>query len=241
MILLLAALAACDATAVEDPGDDPDSPPVGADAPDGIYMGLRTNMDGDTYEDFFTFYPDGHVLRFNPSEGLDRPTDFDAACEFGVCGTYTVEDDEVHILWGQSTTPEVYDVDGQGALQRRGQTGKHRPTPSLDGLRLAATYGLPQGPGEPPFAHVTLTADGRFEENNLLDYLNWELDPEHPERDGTAVPRGTGTYTIRRNTLTLRYDGGFVAYLAVVVPPGEVGRPTPDAVYLNGGNLGRLP
>ena len=247
LVLLFAlGLTACDAASPIDPGNGGGNgngngngnPPAG-NALDGIYMGLRENASGNVYEDFFTFYPDGRVLRSIPSEGRDRPYPGFPECQFDVCGTYTRSGGEVRVVWGASDTPDVYDLGSDGALQERGETGKHRsvaPTPAA----LDARYGVLGEDGE-VWVSLRLHADGRFEEARLMDWTNWALDPVYPQREGQEVEGGRGTYTLRDNTLALRYEGGFTAYFSFVVPPGEAGRAIPETIYVTGGAIPRRP
>jgi len=89
-------------------------------------------------------------------------------------------------------------------------------------------------------ARLQLAADGRFEEERLMHYTAW-AQLGAPGETRTALPGGRGRYTIERYTLALRYDGGEAAYLTIVVPPGEIGKPVPDVVYVNTARLARVP
>jgi hypothetical protein len=42
-----------------------------------------------------------------------------------------------------------------------------------------------------------------------------------------------GETRVPRHTLELRYDGGPTVRFFIVVPPGEIGNPVPDVVYVN--------
>lgn len=72
-----------------------------------------------------------------------------------------------------------------------------------------------------------------------MRYTQWaEHDPE--TRRPLVVDGGQGSYSIRRNTLELRYDNGPVARFLIVVPPGDRASP-PETVYVNESRLPRLP
>jgi hypothetical protein len=56
-------------------------------------------------------------------------------------------------------------------------------------------------------ARLQLAADGRFEEERLTHYTAW-AQLGAPGETRTALAGGRGRYTVERNTLALRYDGG---------------------------------
>jgi hypothetical protein len=246
LTLTLAAASADTAAApvpapVPAPAPPPPAPPP-APAPaaplDGIYLGVRTNLDGRQYQDYWTFLPNGRVVDADPYEGLDRPLRLEQLCQAFPCGTYARNGGELRIRWGESTEARVYDLDAQGAFNERGKTQKYRPLAPLNGLRLAATFGEVDGAGGG--ARLQLAADGRFEEERLMHYTAW-AQLGAPGEARTALAGGRGHYTIERNTLALRYDGGQAAYFTIVVPPGEIGKPVPDVVYVNTARLARVP
>jgi hypothetical protein len=104
---------------------------------------------------------------------------------------------------------------------------------------------LPTAPGRPrrrprALVRITLARDGRFEEERLMHYTAW-AQLGAPGEARTGRPGGGGRYAVRRNTLTLEYDGGQVAHFTIVVPPGEIGKPVPDAIYVNAAPIRRVP
>jgi len=204
----------------------------------GIYLGIRFNLDGRGYQDYWTFLPNGSVVDSDPYEGLDRPLRLEQLCRAFPCGTYARDGGELRIRWGESTEDRVYDLDAQGAFNERGKTQKYRPLAPLNGLRLDATFGEVDEAGGG--ARLQLAADGRFEEERLMHYTAW-AQLGAPGETRTALAGGRGRYTIERNTLALRYAGGQAAYFTIVVPPGEIGKPVPDVVYVNTARLARVP
>ena len=217
----------------------PSEPPPSATSLDGIYLGLRVSGVNDKqYQDYWTFLPDGRVLDVDPYEGLDRAVDVAMLCLRYPCGTYVRSGDELRISWAGGP-PKVYDVDAAGAFNERGKTQKYRPLDHLNGLRLDATFAeVDTGIGR-TMVRLRLTADGRFEEERLMHYTAW-AQLGAPGETRVARDGGSGRYTIRRNTLALHYDDGEAAYFTIVVPPGEIGKPVPDVIYVNSGPISRV-
>jgi hypothetical protein len=223
------------------PAPAPPAPaPGAAPAPDGIYLGLRTNFDGRVYQDYWTFFPDGRVVDADPDEGLGRPVDLARLCRRHACGTYARRGGELRIRWAEGADERVYDVDADGAFNERGRTQKYRPLAPLDGLRLDATFAVQAPESDTTLVRLRLTADGRFAEQGLMHYTAW-AQLGAPGEGRVERPGGAGRYAVTRNTLALAYDGGQAAYFTVVVPPGEAGKPVPDVLYVNQARLPRVP
>jgi hypothetical protein len=70
-------------------------------------------------------------------------------------------------------------------------------------------------------------------------YTNWAR-LAAPGETRVPLPGGTGSYTVARNTLELRYDGGPTARFFIVVPPGALGSAVPDVVYVNTAPVNRV-
>ena len=221
----LALLAACgDIT----PPDDGDPPAAGGVA--GIYMGLRSNADDQVYPDYYTFLEDGRAFRGTPDEGLDRPLDWAAVCASSECGTYSVSGGRLTFT-RQNAGPQEFTVDAQGVLRKPGSTQGYRRMHVMDGVRPGATYGWLAGADT--MMALTLGADGRFRERGTLRWTAWQ---------GSSAPAaGSGTYTIVRGTLSLRYDGGTVAHLFLALPPGIAASAAPERVFLRATMIDRLP
>lgn len=188
---------------------------------DGIFYGIRVNMMSDSpapIQEFFTFLPDGRVFGGDPQEGLGRPIVWERECHVARCGTYTFRDGQVTVQWGPpSSRTEVLRLDAQGVL--RTTAGSEHSFRKLQ---------LPQGPIEgtyqrtmrdgTPISSITFGRDGRFSEQGLLHDADW--DDFSPENRAAMVDSGSGSYTLGRGTLTLRYDGGPTAHLLMTVRPG---------------------
>ena len=193
---------------------------------DGIYYGVKVNgMSNRAGPDFYTFLPDGRVLNGEPMEGLARPLQWEAECRYSLCGTYTVgAGGQVRIQWTPAANgTETLRIDPQGVLRStQGSPRSWRPLRLLDGA-LEGRYGVRTYSGQGTATEITFTRDGRFRESGVLDYVNW--DDLSPANRRALVAGGEGTYTLRRGTLELRYAGGLVAYLMVMVPPqGDAAR-----------------
>jgi hypothetical protein len=211
----------------------PAAPAVPAAGLDGVYVGLATNgLTGRVYEDYWTFFPDGRMMRKHPGEGLARPTDYDAVCRRFECGTYTVRGAELHVRWAFRGEEKVYDLDAVGGFAERGRVTRYRPLAPLTGLRLGARYAVVDTANDIVLTRIEFTPDGRFAEANLMTHTSWAL-LAPPGETRAPLRGGAGTYTVTRNTLELRYDGGPTAYFFLVVPPGYVADAVPEAVYIN--------
>jgi hypothetical protein len=233
-LLTCAALAACaTAEATATPTAPAGSPAPASSEVDGIYMGLRVNADGRQYPDYYTFTPDGRAFRWVPQEGLDRALDWTDVCRATECGTYAVAGSQVTFRREPSGSDVVFERDAQGVLRKSGSTQGYRRMHVLDGVRLHATYGH-LGAADTVFA-LTLNRDGSFRERGLLAYVGWEAgQPGRPAR-------GAGRYTVAKGTLSLAYDGGPVAHLLLVVPPGVSPSETPSSVQVRNTLVERLP
>lgn len=55
-----------------------------------------------------------------------------------------------------------------------------------------------------------------------------------------AVPGGAGTYTLRDNTLELRYGDGRVARVTAYIFPQELRKAVPDEIYIHGHDFRRV-
>jgi hypothetical protein len=103
----------------------------------------------------------------------------------------------------------------------------------MNDVRLHATYGRIAF-SDTVFA-LTLNADGSFRERGLLAYLAW-----NPDQAGRPA-RGSGRYAIANGTLSLAYEGGTVAHLLMLVPPGVSPSGTPSTIQLRNTLVDRLP
>ncbi|MGZ8411787.1 MAG: hypothetical protein ACXWZS_11230 [Gemmatirosa sp.] len=204
----------------------------------GIYLGIRFNIDGRPYQDYWTFFPDGRVMDADPYEGLARPVDLDFICRRHACGTYTRTGSTLRIRWADADE-RVYDVEADGAFHERRKTQRYRPLAPLDGMRLDARFAVLDTERDTALVSIRFSADGRFAEERLMRWTAW-AQLGAPGETRAALAGGAGRYTIGRNTLALAYDGGRTAYFTIVVPPGEAGKPVPDAVYVNTARLERV-
>lgn len=199
----------------------------------GVYMGLRTNMEGRVYPDYYTFFPDGKAIRGLPVEGLGHPVDWTETCRNSECGTYTASGSRV-VFRRNSGSEQAFNVDAQGVLRKPNSSQGFRRMHVLNGVRLNGTYGILTPDGDTAWA-LTLRADGRFRERGLMRQIVGQWDARHT-REG-----GTGTYVISRGTLTLSYAGGVTEHHLLVVPPGVSPAGTPPSVQLRYIRAERLP
>jgi hypothetical protein len=237
---LALAQAACGASAPNPTEPPTTQPPSTASALDGVYLGLKQNgVDGAISDDYWTFFPDGRVMRYAPDEGLARPIDFARICAHNICGTYERTGDTLRIRWSGAASETVYDMDATGSFAEHGKVQRYRPLAPETGLQIAARYAVIDIVNDITLVRIDFLADGHFTEQNLMTHTFWvQLAP--PGETRVALPGGSGTYSIIRNTLALHYDTGETAYFLFVVPPGESAKAIPGSVYINQAHIERV-
>jgi hypothetical protein len=231
-------------------------PPAGS-ALDGIWTGVRAdagvvNQYGYTLIDpsarMTVFFPDGRALRHAPPDGFRGGVDWSRACDaladyLNPCGTYEVRGNEVHVRWAVGYR-QVYRRQGDELVMLRHHWDDTAPrsraiemvnlrrTPVVDGIRLEGRYVNSVRPN----VFVTFTADGRFTEQGLVEPLlsAGHAPAERDRREALArrMPQGSGTYTIDRHTLELRYDNGVALQHLVYLSAFEARGPRPASVYI---------
>lgn len=207
---------------------------------DGVYLSWRTTTPvGLPEQSYLTFSPDGRVYEDDPDEGLAPPTDWARTCRTTRCGTYRVAGGEVAIRWS-SGAEQRYEMEAGGVLKPRGSARRLRPLARLDGLRLEGVYVRHAAAGD-VVVGITFSRGGEFREYNLLPHTNWVMRGDPAQRQRVVVGEGWGRYTIRRNTLELRYSNGLVARLMIFVPPGAPAQGDPPTIYINRTSLTRSP
>ena len=121
-------------------------------------------------------------------------------------GRYTLDGDSFTIVWNHDTFLNQRLTQKGRRLESGGvevNDDAYHALPSCDGLTLDGTYAWKWGGGE---SVVRFTRDGRFTERGLRETVS-DDDRAHP--DWPKMPAGgSGTYSIRQNTLEVVYDGG---------------------------------
>ena len=198
---------------------------------DGVYVGWRAStMTGNVAEEYLAFYPDGRVYHDDPDEGMAHPLDWAEACRATQCGTYQLSGSTVAIRW-RGGGEERFQVEPGGVLKREGSVRRFRPLAPLDGLRLDGIYAKKDTRGQ-VMVGITFSRAGEFREYNLLPSTSWAM-RGGPERQRSMVGEGSGRYTIRRNTLELRYSNGLVTRHMISVPPGVAADGNAPTIYIN--------
>jgi hypothetical protein len=174
--------------------------------------------------DYLCLAPDGRAYNGRPSGGP-------AACfeaedpRSPSYGRYTLRGDDVVVRWhfdrflNQQHTQKLRRR-ADGKLEQEGGAVFHR-LPPCDGLKLDGTYARTWGDGSK--SSIRFTRDGRFTEQGMkscvadddLVYPDW---PKLPER-------GSGTYSIGRNTLEVKYDNGGPSRRMFFVTPDDPADP----------------
>jgi hypothetical protein len=176
------------------------------------------------------------VYRDDPDEGMAAPLDWAEACRNTQCGSYRVAGNTVVVRW-TSGEERRFEIEPGGVLKPAGSVRRFRPLAALDDLRLEGVYVVRTSQGEVTVG-ITFSRAGEFREYNLLPYTNWVMRGA-PERQRLVVPEGSGRYSIRRNTLELRYSNGLVTRHMISVPPGIPVSGTPATISINRTDLTR--
>ena len=154
--------------------------------------------------DFLCFASDGRAYNGRPSGGPGACFEADDPHSSSY-GRYTISGDDVIIKWNfdkflnqQHTQKLKRRPDGK--LEQDDATF-HKLEP-CDGLKLDGTYAITWADGSK--SRVRFTKDGRFTEQGLKDCVNLDqlVYPDWPK----LPPSGGGTYSIRHNTLEVKYD-----------------------------------
>ena len=143
----------------------------------------------------------------------------------------------VAVRWSGGSE-QRFQVEPGGVLKPEGSTRRFRPLAPLDGLRLEGVYARVNVAGDVAVG-LTFSPEGEFREYNLLPYTNWVMRGDGAQRQRAVVGEGWGRYTIRRNTLELRYSNGLVARLMISVPPGVPADGNASTIYVNRTSLTR--
>lgn len=154
--------------------------------------------------DYLCFAPDGRAYNGHPTGGPIACLEHDDPRSPSY-GRYTLSGDELVIKWnhdpvlGQQRT-EKLKVLPNGKLEQDGET--FHKLAGCDGLKLDGAYSITWGDGSKTV--IRFTKDGRFTERGLKDCVNRDqlVHPDWPKLPAS----GSGTYTIDRNTLEVKYD-----------------------------------
>jgi hypothetical protein len=163
-----------------------------------------------------------------PPEGFDNlEWSYWCATDGRSCGTYEVASEP-------GTQPGRVLLQGAGAEpwlilvsrdHQHSSTSAYDPFDRLDGLRLGSRYHADCFNGYQ--ATIEFTRDGRFTEQQLVGCVDWPSfrggffdNPDEFHARKSLIdqrPGGSGSYTIQRNTLELRYSDGRTIRLAIHV------------------------
>lgn len=208
----------------------------------GLGSGVASGITWTPQRDWTTFFPDGRVYLAMPEQGLAVPFDWEGECATSPawCATYTVRGSEVRIRW-LTGEEKVLRRDPDGTLWTSDRINYDRHDP-LNGRRLEGRYEIPW---KKPHLTVSIefTRDGRFREQNLLGNIGWMIlkggrDPAVAAL--LAVKQGAGTYSLRDNTLELRYSDGRIARITTYILPQELRKAVPDEIYIHAHDFRRV-
>jgi hypothetical protein len=151
--------------------------------------------------DYLCFAADGRAYNGNPSGGP-------AACfenedpRSPSYGRYTLNGDEIVIKWNKQENPQKLKRRPDGKLEQDGAT--FHPLASCDDLKLEGTYTVTWADNSK--TQIRFFKDGHFKATGLQDCVNLDqlVYPDWPKLPAAGI----GTYTIRRNTLEVKYDNG---------------------------------
>jgi len=203
---------------------------------EGIYSGFK-NSSGSLVSDHYTFFTNGIVCHCLPNRGLvGYDLEKDSKTTPAFFGTYQLDGNKIHLI-----VAGKYNViglrDGE-LLTVGGVVYSFRADPArsasraLDGVfwREGALVG-----SDLARWYIRFTRDGRFEDNGIVGATaNLEIVNGSPRFER---PAGTGTYTLERYTLILRYSDGYVRQMPITVKPSELSKPVMSQIYINSYSL----
>ena len=151
--------------------------------------------------DYLCFAPDGRAYNGHPSGGPSACFENEDPRSPSY-GRYTLNGDEVVIKWNNQQQSQKLKRAADGKLEQDG-VAYHKLEP-CDGLKLDGTYTVIWA--DKSKTQIRFFKDGRFEATGLQDCVNLDqlVYPDWPKLPAA----GTGTYSIARNTLEVKYDNG---------------------------------
>lgn len=200
---------------------DPAPAPITGDQPlSGIYgtPSMRaTGVSGPAANElvfkYYTFFPDGRVLRQMPPEGLlsFRYEFWQQHYKFD-CGRYKIDGDQVVVTLDRPEgEPEVVKLKREGDILVNGDV-KYRPIaqdqPKPEGRWLRMNHEKRE---ELFQLGITFNKDGTFKDEgfNSTTRIGWWCGSDYLLRDVEAGPvAGAGKWRVEKNTLELVYDDG---------------------------------
>ncbi|MDX6206526.1 MAG: hypothetical protein QOF39_2583 [Frankiales bacterium] len=195
---------------------------------DAVYVGLKSSSTQGSYSQAagspaLVFSNSGRVTSAVPADGPDAgAAPLPASVRTGV---YFAHDGLVDIAWETDGTTVTLRPNTTGQLTWNGLT--YGIVDPLQGAHLSGTYKrLSGGSG----ATITFKGNGRFADDGVTADTNLV---------GTDNPSGTGSYSVRANTVYLVYDSGPFESMAVYALPQYLGGK--EQIVLGGATFRRLP
>jgi hypothetical protein len=227
--------------------DEP-APPAAAgsrisNALEGLYVGYYGSHNaaqekynlvraGTDHKAHIMFFSDGSYFWRLPNEGFANFNREEQQKDFSRdWGTYANDGEKVRILapWAHMIVP--WTKTGLKLEERF-----YKRVCSCDGMRISGTYyrpGWEEVDARVANNYLTLYADGRFEEKNLIKAAGIEADWYRLKVQGIIEPtEGSGTYSINKNTLELRYSNGYLKRTAFYVHEEDVNKRNPDPIVI---------
>lgn len=179
----------------------------------GMRLANRESLTSEPEMKYFTFFPDGRLMRLMPPEGLlsFRYEHWQQANPFS-CGRYTVAGDEVTITLARPQgEAEIVTFKREGDTLVRG-TARYTPAPASpakpEGRWLRTGW---RGRDERFRLGITFGKDGTFKDEGFGCTMrsSWWCSPDYLMRDMEAGPQpGAGSWRIEKNSLELIYADG---------------------------------
>ena len=173
------------------------------------------------------FYSNGQVFFASgfPLRGCDGQNSWvDAEESPEKWGTYTFKNGSGVIKMLHSEIPIQYKADNLVFTENKADHAYVR-LPSVDGATFNGEYVLPEFRGVIPT--LTFTTDGHFRDEVAL----YVMDHNTCGAQRTTADPGSGTYSVRNNTITFRYTDGRVYRLAY--PGVDYNKANPSPATLN--------
>jgi hypothetical protein len=171
-----------------------------------------------------------HCLPINGIAGFDIAAEKRSSPEF--TGEYQIDGDRITVILARGTyrrvgqrLPDRIVIEGR-PYELRGDPSKLGPHP-LDGT----FFRVEAGTSDLARRAIRFTGSGQFQDQGIVESVaTTQIINGNPRME---PPAGSGTYSVSRYTLTLRYSSGYVRQLPITAEPEDLAKPKLTRIAIN--------